>query len=111
MYTNHSAGYVIAKGKYMRKLVLMGSLILLTGCSEFALLASAGSVGLSQNSYAKMYNAVDFGVVVTTKKGIKQHAYTQGKKYLEELAEAKATGKKYIVDWTKAKALGITTRH
>ena len=95
----------------MRKLFLIGSLILLTGCNQFALLASAGSIGLSQNSYAKMYNAVDFGVVVTTKKGIKQHTYTQGKKYLEELAKAKATGKKYIVDWTKAKALGITTRH
>ena len=87
------------------------SLILLTGCSEFALLASAGSVGLSQNSYAKMYNAVDFGVVVSTKKGIKQHAYTQGKKYLKELAEAKATGKKYIVDYARAKALGIMSNH
>ena len=111
LYTNHNAGCVTVKEKYMRKLFLIGSLILLTSCNQFALLASAGSIGLSQNSYAKMYNAVDFGVVVTTKKGIKQHTYTQGKKYLEELAKAKATGKKYIVDWTKAKALGITTRH
>ena len=68
----------------MRKLVLIGSFILLTGCSEFALLASAGSVGLSQNSYAKMYNAVDFGVVVTTKKGIKYHVYEKGKTYVYE---------------------------
>ena len=75
------------------------------------MLLSGGSFAVSQNSYAKLYNAVDFGVVVTTKKGIKQHAYTQGKKYLEELAKAKATGKKYIVDYTKAKALGITTKH
>jgi len=37
------------------------------------------------------------GVVLTTKKGIKQHAYEKGKKY--------------IVDWAKAKALGITTKH
>ena len=111
MYTNHSVGYVTAKEKCMRKLVLIGSFILLTGCSEFALLASGSSIAISQNSYAKMYNAVDFGVVVSTKKGIKQHAYTQGKKYLKELAEAKATGKKYIVDYARARALGIMSNH
>jgi hypothetical protein len=111
MYTNHNVGYVIAKEKYMRKLVLMGSFILMTGCSEFALLMSGSSVAISQNTYAKMYNAADFGVVVATKKGIKQHAYTQGKKYLEELAKAQATGKKYIIDYAKAKALGIMSNH
>ena len=72
-------------------------LILTTGCSEFALLMSGGSVAISQNTYVKAYNAVDFGVVVTTKKGIKQHTYEKGKKY--------------IVDWTKAKALGIMNKH
>ena len=66
---------------------------------------------MSQNAYVKAYNAVDMGVVLTTKKGIKQHAYQKGKKYLEELAKAKATGKKYIIDYAKAKALGITTKH
>ena len=71
--------------------------IIVSGCTEFALLASGGSVAISQNSYVKMYNAVDMGVVMTTKKGIKQHAYEKGKKY--------------IVDWAKAKALGITTQH
>ena len=85
--------------------------ITVSGCTEFAILMSGSSLAVSQNAYVKAYNAVDFGVVVTTKKGIKQHAYTQGKKYLEELAKAKATGKKYIVDYTRAKALGITTKH
>jgi hypothetical protein len=85
--------------------------ITVSGCSSFSMLLSGGSLAVSQNSYAKLYNAVDFGVVVTTKKGIKQHAYTQGKKYLEELAKAKATGKKYIVDYARAKALGIMSNH
>jgi len=85
--------------------------IIVSGCSEFAILMSGSSVALTQNSYARMYNTVDLGVVITTKKGIKQHAYEKGKKYLEELAKAKATGKKYIVDYAKAKALGITTKH
>ena len=80
------------------KLILLFIIIILTsGCTEFALLMSGSSVAISQNAYAKMYNAVDLGVVITTKKGIKQHAYEKGKKY--------------IVDWAKAKALGITTKH
>jgi len=91
--------------------ILFTIFIIVSGCSEFALLMSGGSMAISQNSYARMYNAVDFGVVVTTKKGIKQHAYTQGKKYLEELAKAKATGKKYIVDYARARALGIMSNH
>ena len=107
----YSVEIVIAKDKYMRNLFLAGSFILLTGCSEFALLMSGSSFAVSQNAYAKAYNVIDVGVVITTKKGIKQHAYTQGKKYLEELAKAKATGKKYIVDYTRAKALGIMSNH
>jgi len=80
------------------KLILLFMIfIIVSGCSEFALLMSGSSVALTQNSYARAYNAIDLGVVITTKKGIKQHAYEKGKKY--------------IVDWAKAKALGITTKH
>jgi hypothetical protein len=84
-------------GLKLRLMILFTALIIVNGCSEFALLMSGSSMALTQNSYARAYNAVDFGVVITTKKGIKQHAYEKGKKY--------------IVDWTKAKALGITTKH
>ena len=84
-------------GLKLRLMILFITLTFASGCSEFAMLMSGSSVAISQNSYVKVYNAVDFGVVITTKKGIKQHAYEKGKKY--------------IVDWAKAKALGITTRH
>ena len=84
-------------GRKIRLMILFIALTAISGCSEFALLMSGSSVAMSQNTYVKMYNAVDMGVVVTTKKGIKQHAYEKGKKY--------------IVDWAKAKALGITTQH
>ena len=57
-------------------------LMAFTGCSEFAILMSGSSLAVSQNAYVKAYNAVDFGVVVTTKKGIKQHVYEKGKKYI-----------------------------
>jgi hypothetical protein len=82
----------------MKKVLLISSLlIILTSCGEFAMLMSGSSLAISQNTYVKAYNAVDFGIVITTKKGIKQHTYEKGKKY--------------IVDYAKAKALGITSNH
>ena len=57
-------------------------LITCSSCSQFTLLASGASVAASQNSFIKMYNAADFGVALTTKKGIKQHVYEKGKKYI-----------------------------
>ena len=81
----------------IRMILLLSMLTALTACSEFAVLMSGGSFAASQNSYVKLYNGIDMGVVLTTKKGIKQHAYEKGKKY--------------IVDYAKAKALGITSNH
>ena len=82
----------------MKKVLLISLLLIITtGCSEFALLASGSSMAISQNTYAKMYNAADMLTVVTTDKSIKKHAYEKGKKY--------------IVDYTRAKALGITSNH
>jgi hypothetical protein len=70
----------------IRMILLLLTLMVLTACSEFALLASGGSLAASQNSYVKIYNALDFGVVITTKKGIKYHVYEKGKKYIYEKA-------------------------
>ena len=64
----------------MRKIFLYSIIfILCSSCSQFALLASGSSLAISQNAYIKMYNAVDFGVTLTTKKGMKQHLYEKGK--------------------------------
>ena len=82
----------------MKKVLLISLLLIITtGCTEFALLASGSSMAISQNTYAKIYNAADMMTVVTTDKSIKKHAYEKGKKY--------------IVDYAKAKALGITSNH
>ena len=54
---------------------LIVSLLLLTGCSEFALLSSGSSIALSNNVYAKAYSGVDLTTYLTTKKDIKTHAY------------------------------------
>ena len=67
----------------IKKIFLVCAILALcTSCSQFTLLASGASVAASQNSLVKMYNAADFGVALTTKKGIKQHVYEKGKKYI-----------------------------
>ena len=69
----------------MKKILLISLLtITTTGCSEFALLMSGSSFAVSQNTYARAYNMIDVGVVITTKKGIKYHVYEKGKKYIYE---------------------------
>jgi len=85
-------------------MILFTTLIIVSGCTEFALLMSGSSIAISQNTYARMYNAVDVLTIMNTEKGIKQHAYEKGKKYIVDWSKAKA-------DWAKAKALGITTKH
>jgi len=71
-------------------------LIVCSSCSEFALLASGSSMALSQNTYAKMYNAADVLTIMKTEKSMKRHAYDNAKKVLKGLKK----GKKYIYDKT-----------
>ena len=78
-------------------MILFIILIIVSGCSEFALLMSGSSLAINQNTYVKVYNSADVLTIVKTDKDIRKHVYEKGKKY--------------IVDWAKAKALGITTRH
>ena len=90
-------------------------LITCTSCSEFALLASGSSFAISQNTYAKIYNAADMLTIMSTEESIKKHAYTNMKKAMRTkalkkiederqklLAELKQLkkGKKYIYDNT-----------
>ena len=80
--------------------ILVG-LILLSGCSEFALLASGSSLAISQNTYAKVYNGVDVLTIMRTEKSLKGHAYDSAKKAWTEAKEAQ----EYIYD----KSWGLTS--
>ena len=71
-------------------------LITCSSCTEFALLASAGSISISQNAYVKAYNGIDVLTIMNTDKSIKGHAYDNAKKAWTEVKE----GKKYIYDKT-----------
>ena len=80
----------------MKKVLLISLLLITTGCTEFAILMSGSSLALSQNTYAKMYNAADVLTIMKTEKSMKGHAYDNAKKVLTGLKE----GKKYIYDTT-----------
>ena len=79
-----------------RMILLLLMLTALTACSEFALLMSGSSIAISQNTYAKVYNGIDVLTIMSTKKGIKRHAYDSAKKAWTEVKE----GKEYIYDTT-----------
>jgi len=76
--------------------ILFTIFIIVSGCSEFALLMSGSSVALSQNTYAKVYNGIDVLTIMNTKKSIKGHAYDSSKKAWTGVKE----GKEYIYDKT-----------
>ena len=70
----------------IRMILLLSMLMVLTACSEFALLMSGSSIAISQNAYVKAYNGVDVLTIMTTEKGIKKHVYEKGKKYVYDKA-------------------------
>jgi|TARA_R100000963_G_C4590939_1_gene68159 hypothetical protein len=61
----------------MLAMVLSITAVLITSCSEFALLASGSSIAVSQNAYVKAYNGIDVLTIVKTDKDIKRHLYDQ----------------------------------
>ena len=80
----------------MKKILLIGLLLITTGCTEFAILMSGSSLDISQSTYAKVYNGIDVLTIMGTEKSIKGHAYDSAKKAWTGVKE----GKKYIYDNT-----------
>ena len=76
--------------------ILFTTLIIVSGCTEFAMLMSGSSFAISQNAYARAYNGIDVLTIMSTEKSIKGHAYDGAKKALTGVKE----GKKYIYDKT-----------
>jgi len=80
----------------IRTILLLSMLMVLTACSEFALLMSAGSISASQNAYARAYNGIDILTIMRTDKSMKRHLYDNAKKAWVETKK----GKEYIYDKT-----------
>jgi len=81
----------------IRMILLLSMLMVLTACTEFAILMSGSSIAASQNMYVKVYNGIDVLTIMSTKKSMKQHIYEKGKKYIIE----------GVYDETRVKALAI----
>jgi len=68
------------------KLILLFMIfIIVSGCTEFALLMSGSSIAISQNAYVKAYNSIDVLTIMATEKDIKRHIYDKGKKHVQTL--------------------------
>ena len=65
--------------------ILFIILIIVSGCSEFALLMSGSSIAISQNAYVKAYNGIDMMTIMHSEKSIKKHIYDKGKKHVQTL--------------------------
>ena len=65
--------------------ILFIILIIVSGCSEFAILVSGSSLAISQNTYAKAYNSIDVLTIMHSEKSIKKHIYDKGKEHVQTL--------------------------
>jgi len=50
-------------------------MMILAGCTEFAMLTSGAGVAVSHNAYAKAYSGIDILTIINTDKDIKTHLY------------------------------------
>ena len=50
-------------------------MMILPGCTEFAMLTSGGGLVVSHNAYVKAYNGLDVLTIINTDKDIKTHLY------------------------------------
>ena len=64
-------------GLKLKLTILFTTLIIVSGCTEFAILMSGSSVAISQNAYARAYSGVDLLTIMQTDKDIKRHIYDQ----------------------------------
>ena len=84
----NSVGCVNPRGRSiglkLRWIILFTTLIFVSGCSEFALLASGSSIAISQNAYVKAYNGVDVLTIMSTEKDIKRHIYDKTVLHFQE---------------------------
>jgi len=59
----------------LKIVIFLSLMMILTGCTEFAMLTSGAGLAVSHNTYAKAYSGVDFLTIINTEKDIKTHLY------------------------------------
>ena len=76
--------------------ILFTIFIIVSSCSEFAMLMSGSSIAISQNAYVKAYNGIDMMTIMHSEKSIKKHIYDKGKEHVQTLT--RITNDKAITD-------------
>ena len=71
----------------MKLTILFIIFIILSGCSEFAILMSGSFLAVSQNAYVKAYNGMDVLTIMHSDKSIKKHIYDKGKEHVQTLTQ------------------------
>ena len=56
-------------------ITFLSLMMILNGCTEFAMLTSGGGLAVSHNSYVKAYNGIEVLTIINTDKDIKTHIY------------------------------------
>ena len=56
-------------------ITFLSVMMILSGCTEFAMLTSTTGLAVSHNTYVKAYNGIDFLTIINTDKDIKTHIY------------------------------------
>ena len=59
----------------LKTLMYLSLMMILVGCTEFAMLSSTAGIAASNNAYAKAYSGIDFLTIIRTEKDIKTHLY------------------------------------
>jgi len=50
-------------------------MMILAGCTEFAMLISGGGLAVNHNAYVRAYNGAEVLTIINTDKDIKTHLY------------------------------------
>ena len=72
-------------GLKLKLTILFTTLIIVSGCTEFAILMSGSSIAISQNAYVRAYNGIDMMTIMHSEKSIKRHIYEKGKEHVQTL--------------------------
>ena len=59
----------------LKIVISLSLMMILTGCTEFAMLTSGAGLAVSHNAYAKAYNGIEVLTIINTDKDIKTHLY------------------------------------
>ena len=59
----------------LKIITFLSLMMILAGCTEFAMLMSGGGLAVSHNAYVKAYNGIEVLTIINTDKDIKTHLY------------------------------------